>query len=108
MADDAGRINELLAETSFLYGGNAAFIEDLYARWLKATDSVEPSWRSFFASVHDRAGAAQPLAPPAWTARKAPARMRRVVRARTATVPVRSRRSRSASRKTAFPLTINR
>ena len=73
MADDAGRINELLAETSFLYGGNAAFIEDLYARWLKAPDSVEASWRSFFASIHDRAGAAQPLAPPAWTARKAPA-----------------------------------
>ena len=72
MADDAGRINELLAETSFLYGGNAAFIEDLYARWLKAPDSVEVSWRSFFASVHDRAGAGQPLSPPAWTARTAP------------------------------------
>jgi 2-oxoglutarate dehydrogenase E1 component len=72
MADDAGRINELLAETSFLYGGNAAFIEDLYARWLKVPDSVEASWRSFFASVHDRAGAGQPLSPPAWTARTAP------------------------------------
>ncbi|MCA6225188.1 MAG: 2-oxoglutarate dehydrogenase E1 component [Phenylobacterium sp.] len=72
MADDAGRINELLAETSFLYGGNAAFIEDLYARWLKAPDSVEPSWRSFFTSVHDRAGAGQPMAPPSWTARGAP------------------------------------
>ena len=33
MADDAGLINEVLAETSFLYGGNAAFVEDLYARW---------------------------------------------------------------------------
>ena len=62
MADDAGRINELLAETSFLYGGNAAFIEDLYARWLKAPDSVVVSWRSFFASVHVRAGAI-PCAP---------------------------------------------
>ncbi len=72
MADDAGRINELLAETSFLYGGNAAFIEDLYARWLNVPDSVEASWRSFFASVHDRAGAGQPLSPPAWTARTAP------------------------------------
>ena len=28
MADDAGLINEVLAETSFLYGGNAAFVED--------------------------------------------------------------------------------
>ena len=33
MADDAGLINEVLAETSFLYGGNAAFVEDLYASW---------------------------------------------------------------------------
>ena len=33
MADDSGRINQVLAETSFLYGGNAAFVEDLYARW---------------------------------------------------------------------------
>ena len=32
MADDAGLINEVLAETSFLYGGNAAFVEDLYAQ----------------------------------------------------------------------------
>ena len=40
--------------------------------------------------------------------RKATVRLPRAVRALTATVPVRSRRSRSASRKTAFPLTINR
>jgi 2-oxoglutarate dehydrogenase E1 component len=73
MADDSGRINELLAETSFLYGGNASFIEDLYARWLKSPESVEASWRSFFTTVHDQAGAARPPGPPAWTARKAPA-----------------------------------
>ena len=63
MADDAGLINEVLAETSFLYGGNAAFVEDLYARWQAAPDSVEPSWRAFFASLHD--GAAEPK--PSWT-----------------------------------------
>ena len=33
MADDAGIINQVLTETSFLYGGNAAFVEDLQARW---------------------------------------------------------------------------
>ena len=33
MADDAGRLNQVFAETSFLYGANAAFIEDLHARW---------------------------------------------------------------------------
>ena len=32
MADDAGRLNEVLAETSFLYGGNAGFVEDLHAQ----------------------------------------------------------------------------
>ena len=26
-------INEALAQTGFLYGGNAAYIEDLYARY---------------------------------------------------------------------------
>ncbi|OHB39733.1 MAG: 2-oxoglutarate dehydrogenase E1 component [Phenylobacterium sp. RIFCSPHIGHO2_01_FULL_70_10] len=71
MADDAGLINEVLAETSFLYGGNLAFVEDLYARWAENPNSVEASWRAFFASLHDRAdeikrGAGQP----GWT--KAP------------------------------------
>ncbi|HEX2559930.1 2-oxoglutarate dehydrogenase E1 component [Phenylobacterium sp.] len=54
MADDAGLINEVLAETSFLYGGNAAFVEDLYHRWAAAPDTVEPSWRAFFASLQDK------------------------------------------------------
>ena len=52
MADDAGLINEVLAETSFLYGGNLAFVEDLYARWAENPNSVEASWRAFFASLH--------------------------------------------------------
>jgi 2-oxoglutarate dehydrogenase E1 component len=55
MADDAGLINEVLAETSFLYGGNAAFVEDLYAKWATDPNAVEPSWRAFFASLSDRA-----------------------------------------------------
>ena len=53
MADDAGRINEVLAETSFLYGGNAAFVEDLYARWTADSNAVAPSWAAFFASLLD-------------------------------------------------------
>ncbi len=40
MADDAGRLNEVLAETSFLYGGNAGFVEDLHARWAENPNSV--------------------------------------------------------------------
>lgn len=67
MADDAGLINEVLAETSFLYGGNAAFVEDLYAKWAADPNSVEPSWRAFFATLGDRADEVQrAVADPAW------------------------------------------
>ncbi|MFC3079350.1 2-oxoglutarate dehydrogenase E1 component [Phenylobacterium terrae] len=65
MADDAGLINEVLAETSFLYGGNAAFVEDLYARWASDPNSVEPSWRAFFASLQEKVDEIR--AKPAWT-----------------------------------------
>ena len=68
MADDAGLINAVLAETSFLYGANAAFVEDLYATWASDPGAVEPSWAAFFASLMDGAadvkrGAGQP----SWT-----------------------------------------
>src|SRR3954462_4009250 len=73
MADDAGLINEVLAETSFLYGGNAAFVEDLYARWAADPNSVEPSWQAFFVTLHDRAEDAKRQAQrPAWTPAPAP------------------------------------
>ena len=68
MADDAGRLNEVLAETSFLYGANGDFVEDLQARWASDPASVEPSWRAFFASLSDGAEAVRrAVAPPAWT-----------------------------------------
>jgi 2-oxoglutarate dehydrogenase E1 component len=58
MADDSslvpGRLNQILSETSFLYGGNGPFVEDLYARWAEDPGSVDPSWRAFFASLNDR------------------------------------------------------
>ncbi|WP_334160898.1 2-oxoglutarate dehydrogenase E1 component [Phenylobacterium sp.] len=73
MADDAGLINEVLAETSFLYGGNAAFVEDLYAKWAADPGSVEPSWQAFFASLADRADEVKRAAQkPAWTKPAAP------------------------------------
>lgn len=70
MADDAGRLNELLTETSFLYGVNAGFVEDLYGKWAADPASVDSSWRSFFASLADgvervrRAGDQPSWAPP--------------------------------------------
>ena len=33
MADDAGRLNQVFAETSFLYGSNAAYVEELQEKW---------------------------------------------------------------------------
>src|SRR5215469_12340278 len=55
MADDSGRLNQVFAETSFLYGGNAAFIEDLHERWAQDPNSVSPAWRSFFEQLRDSA-----------------------------------------------------
>lgn len=37
-----------LEQTSFLYGGNSAFIEDLYARYVNDPGSVDASWASYF------------------------------------------------------------
>ncbi len=37
-----------LEQTSFLYGGNSSFIEELYARYLADPAGVDPSWRAYF------------------------------------------------------------
>jgi 2-oxoglutarate dehydrogenase E1 component len=59
MADDANlrdiSRNQVMSETSFLYGGNAAFVEDLYARFAADPASVDPSWRAYFQSLHESA-----------------------------------------------------
>ena len=55
MADDAGRLNQVFAETSFLYGANAAFIEDLHEKWATDPASVSAEWRSFFDQLKDSA-----------------------------------------------------
>src|SRR5215467_6940624 len=47
--------NAALALTSFLYGSNAAYIEDLYARYEADPASVDAEWRDFFASLKDNA-----------------------------------------------------
>jgi 2-oxoglutarate dehydrogenase E1 component len=73
MADDSGRINQVLAETSFLYGGNAPFVEDLYARWVQDPKSVEPSWQAFFNTLRDRTDEIKRAAEePSWTPKLPP------------------------------------
>ena len=37
-----------LEQTAFLYGGNGAFIEELYARYLGDPNAVDGEWRTFF------------------------------------------------------------
>jgi 2-oxoglutarate dehydrogenase E1 component len=71
MADDSsiapGRLNQVLSETSFLYGGNAPFVEDLYARWAQNPSAVEASWQAFFTSLHEQVDAVKRSAEkPAW------------------------------------------
>ena len=48
--------NAAFALTSFLYGGNAAYIDALYARYKEDQSSVDPEWREFFAGLKDDAG----------------------------------------------------
>jgi len=55
MADDAGRLNQVFAETSFLYGSNASFIEDLHEKWADNPASVSAEWRAFFDQLRDNA-----------------------------------------------------
>jgi 2-oxoglutarate dehydrogenase E1 component len=45
--------NAALARSSFLYGGNAAFIEQLHARYEADANSVDAEWRAFFESLKD-------------------------------------------------------
>jgi 2-oxoglutarate dehydrogenase E1 component len=40
-------------QTSFLYGGNARFLEQLYSRFLENPSLVDPAWRQFFATLAD-------------------------------------------------------
>ena len=47
--------NAAFALSSFLYGGNAAYIEDLYARYESDPNSVDAEWRDFFGSLNDNA-----------------------------------------------------
>src|SRR5262244_1609486 len=46
--------NAIFAKTSFLYGGNAAYIEDLYAKYETDPVAVDAVWRAFFESLKDQ------------------------------------------------------
>ena len=48
--------NAAFARTSFLYGGNAPYLEDLYARYEADPKSVDAEWQAFFRSLKDERG----------------------------------------------------
>jgi len=45
--------NAAFARSSFLYGGNAAYIDDLYARFERDPGSVDADWQAFFRALKD-------------------------------------------------------
>jgi len=45
--------NAAFARTSFLYGGNAAYLEDLYDRYQANPTAVDAEWQRFFAGLGD-------------------------------------------------------
>ncbi len=54
-------------QSSFLYGGNAQFIEGLYAKYLENPAAVDVHWRQFFAGLDDDpASAKQQVSGPSW------------------------------------------
>jgi 2-oxoglutarate dehydrogenase E1 component len=50
-----GMDNEAMLDTAFLYGANAAYIEQLYAQYAEDPASVPESWQTFFRGVADSA-----------------------------------------------------
>ncbi|CAL8976216.1 2-oxoglutarate dehydrogenase E1 component [Rhodoplanes serenus] len=47
--------NAAFALTSFLYGANAAYVEDMYARYEADPKAVDTEWRVFFSGLKDNA-----------------------------------------------------
>jgi 2-oxoglutarate dehydrogenase E1 component len=67
MADARSSENQTFLETSFLFGGNAVYLEDMAARYAENPASVPASWRAFFEEVGDDAAAQRKAASgPAW------------------------------------------
>jgi 2-oxoglutarate dehydrogenase E1 component len=58
--------NAAFALSSFLYGGNAAYIEDLYARYETDPKSVDAEWQAFFGSLKDGADAGRNARGASW------------------------------------------
>lgn len=51
--------NKAFAQTGFLYGANASYLEDAYARYQKDPGSVDGEWQEFFKALKDESGLAE-------------------------------------------------
>jgi len=59
--------NAAFTRTSFLYGGNATYIEDLYAKYEADPTAVNAQWQEFFKSLKDKASdVAESARGPSW------------------------------------------
>jgi 2-oxoglutarate dehydrogenase E1 component len=59
--------NAAFAESSFLYGGNARYLEDLEARFEADPGAVDAKWRAFFEALkEDRAAVEKAAHGPSW------------------------------------------
>ena len=59
--------NAAFARSSFLYGGNAAYVEQLQSRYEANPASVDAEWRAFFESLKDdRAEVLKSARGPSW------------------------------------------
>jgi 2-oxoglutarate dehydrogenase E1 component len=72
-APSRSALNDSFALTSFLYGGNAAYAEQLYESYARDPASVDAEWRDFFAGLkEDRAAVEKSVAGPAWKSADSP------------------------------------
>ncbi|MEE2951971.1 MAG: 2-oxoglutarate dehydrogenase E1 component [Pseudomonadota bacterium] len=63
----SNQANDIFAETSFLYGGNADYIEELYAQYEADPSSVSQDWSDFFSGLKDDAAVVKKNADgPSW------------------------------------------
>jgi 2-oxoglutarate dehydrogenase E1 component len=59
--------NAAFARTSFLYGGNAAYVEQLHSQYESNPASVDAEWRAFFEGLKDdRADVIKSAGGPSW------------------------------------------
>src|SRR5258708_3066399 len=59
--------NAAFARISFVYGGNAAYVEQLHSRYEANPSAVDGEWRAFFESLKDdRADVRKNASGPSW------------------------------------------